>query len=166
MKKHLRNIDEVSIEKIFMAKYVFKEDDIRQHLMMQQDIINRMANNSSNCKAWLITIVAALTALQITQETIHNFGWLMIIICLMFWYLDAFYLALERLHRDNERNFVSELKKENFSIEELIYCFSTKGNDKLMLTLKAMWSTSCFPFYIILIGLTVFLSWTGIHLDR
>lgn len=70
------------------------------------------------------------------------------------------------LHRDNERNFVSELKKENFSIEELIYCFSTKGNDKLMLTLKAMWSTSCFPFYIILIGLTVFLSWTGIHLDR
>ena len=149
-----------------MAKYVFKEDDIRQHLMMQQDIINRMANNSSNCKAWLITIVAALTALQITQETIHNFGWLMIIICLMFWYLDAFYLALERLHRDNERNFVSELKKENFSIEELIYCFSTKGNDKLMLTLKAMCSTSCFPFYIILIGLTVFLSWTGIHLDR
>lgn len=149
-----------------MAKYVFKEDDIRQHLMMQQDIINRMANNSSNCKAWLITIVAALTALQITQETIHNFGWLMIIICLMFWYLDAFYLALERLHRDNERYFVSELKKENFSIEELIYCFSTKGNDKLMLTLKAMWSTSCFPFYIILIGLTVFLSWTGIHLDR
>lgn len=166
MKKHLRNIDEVSTEKIFMAKYVFKEDDIRQHLMMQQDIINRMANNSSNCKAWLITIVAALTALQITQETIHNFGWLMIIICLMFWYLDAFYLALERLHRDNERYFVSELKKENFSIEELIYCFSTKGNDKLMLTLKAMWSTSCFPFYIILIGLTVFLSWTGIHLDR
>lgn len=49
-----------------MIKYVFKEDDIRQHLMMQQDIINRMANNSSNCKAWLITIVAALTALQIS----------------------------------------------------------------------------------------------------
>ena len=38
-----------------MAKNVFKEDDIRQLLMMQQDIINRsMANNSSNCKAWLI----------------------------------------------------------------------------------------------------------------
>lgn len=166
MKKHLRNIDEVPTETLSMTKYVFKEDDIRQHLMMQQDIINRMANNSSNCKAWLITIVAALTALQITQETIHSYGWLMIIICLMFWYLDAFYLAIERLHRDNERNFVSELKKENFSIEELIYCFSTKGNNKLMLTLKAMWSTSCFPFYIILIGLIVFLSWTGIHLNR
>ena len=140
-----------------MAKYVFKDDDIRQHLMMQQDIINRMANNSSNCKAWLITIVSALTALQIAQGTIHSYGWLMIIVCLMFWYLDAFYLALERLHRDNERNFVSELKKGDYSIDELIYCFSTKGNNKLVLTLKAMCSISCFPFYLILIGLTAFL---------
>ena len=71
----------------------------------------------------------------------------MIIVCLMFWYLDTFYLAFERLHRDNEKDFVSELKKENYSIEELILSFSTKGNNKLVLTLKAMWSTSCFPFY-------------------
>lgn len=142
-----------------MAKYVFKEDDIRQHLTMQQDIINRMANNSSNCKAWLIMIVAALTALQISQETIHSYGWLMIIVCFMFWYLDAFYLALERLHRNNESHFISELKKENYSIEELIYCFSTKGNNKFMLTMKAVWSTSCFPFYLILIGLVAFLTW-------
>lgn len=64
--KHLRNTNVEPIEALSMIKYVFKEDDIRQHLMMQQDIINRMANNSSNCKAWLITIVAALTALQIS----------------------------------------------------------------------------------------------------
>lgn len=165
MKKLLKSTSVEPIETSSMAKYVFKDDDIRQHLMMQQDIINRMANNSSNCKTWLITIVAALTALQITQETIHGYGWLMIIVCLMFWYLDAFYLALERLHRDNEKNFISELKKENYSIEELIYCFSTKGNNKFLLTLNAMCSTSCFPFYIILIGLMVILTWGDIHFN-
>ena len=117
--------------------------------MMQQDIINRMPNNSRNCKACLITIVTASTALQISQETI-SYGWLMIIVCLMFWYLDAFYLALERLHRDNEKNFVSELKKENYSIEDLIFCFSTKGNNKLGLTVKVMLFTSCFPDIILI----------------
>lgn len=83
-----------------MAKFKFDKEDIRQHLQMQQDIINRMATNSSNCKTWLITIVAALTALQITRDEITSYGWLIPILCVMFWYLDSFYLGLEKVHRD------------------------------------------------------------------
>lgn len=139
-----------------MGKYIFKEEDVRQHLTMQHDIINRMSNNSSNCKTWLITIVAALIALQISQDTIHNYGWLMVFVCCMFWYLDAFYLALERLHRHNEDTFVSELNKDDSNISLFIFNFSTKqAGNGFFYTLKAMWSLSCFPFYLIPIVLIV-----------
>lgn len=143
-----------------MSKFQFEDEDIRQHLMMQQDIINRMASNSSNCKTWLITIIAALIALQISQDTIHNYGRLMIIVCVMFWYLDAFYLALERIHRSNEESFVAELKSQSGSVDKLIYTFSRRRvKNMFCFTLKTMVATSCLPFYVILIGLIAILAW-------
>lgn len=133
-----------------MEKYEFKEEDIRQHLVMQQDIINRMANNSSNCKAWLITIIAALTTLQLSQEKIQDNGWLMLVVCFMFWYLDAFYLAIERLHRSNEEKFITELKRDRYAVENMIFKFSTQDtNKKLIPTLTAMCSMSCLPFILL-----------------
>lgn len=143
-----------------MDKYNFTEEDVRQHLTMQQDIINRMASNSSNCKTWLVTIIAALTAIQISRADIVNYGWLLIIIIVAFWYLDAFYLALERTHRANEKRFVNSLFDKQ--IPESIYSFSTKSsNNKVKLTLKAMISTSCWPFYLLFGVMTVALSWGG-----
>lgn len=142
-----------------MAKYTFNEYDIRQHLMMQQDIINRMSNNSSNCKTWFITIVTALSALQISQNEIYNYGWLMVVVCIVFWYLDAFYLVLERLHRNSEERFVEELKKEDNTIEDLIFKFSTMRVNKSSLILKAMFSSSCCTFYSIMIVLISILAW-------
>ena len=44
-----------------MEKLRYSEDD-RQYLQMMQDNITRMAANSSNCKSWLVTIVAAFPA--------------------------------------------------------------------------------------------------------
>lgn len=145
-----------------MANYKFKDEDVRQHLMMCQDIINRMAANSSNCKNWMITIIAALTALQITQNQISEFGWLMIVVEFMFWGLDAFYLALERIHRRKEADFVTSLNDENYEnkISKTIYTFSTKDKEcKLKLTWNAMWSSSCWPFYLTIIVISVWFSW-------
>lgn len=137
-----------------MAKFKFDKEDIRQHLQMQQDIINRMATNSSNCKTWLITIVAALTALQITRDEITSYGWLIPILCFMFWYLDSFYLGLEKVHRQNEEDFVKNIK--NLDIESEyeeaklpnIYNFSTKDSDNVKNAFKAMRNPSTLPFYL------------------
>lgn len=147
-----------------MDNYKFSQEDVRQHLTMQQDIINRMASNSSNCKTWLVTIIAALTALQISMAEIVNYGWLLIIIIIAFWYLDAFYLALERIHRDNEKQFVNSLSEKQ--IPDTIYSFSTRSNkNKVCLTIKAMLSTSCWPFYVLFAVMTIALSWGGIICD-
>lgn len=145
-----------------MARYKYVEEDVRQHLMMHQDIINRMAANSSNCKNWMITIIAALTALQITQKQISDFGWLMIVVEFMFWWLDAFYLALERIHRRKEADFVKTLKDDNYEniISNTIYTFSTKDKEcKLKQTWNAMWSSSCMYFYLTIIVVTVCFTW-------
>lgn len=152
-----------------MTKFRFDKDDVRQHLQMQQDIINRMAANSSNCKTWIITIVAALTALQITRDAITSYGWLIPILCIMFWYLDSFYLGLEKVHRNNEKIFVDKLKnlKLDAEIETSefpdIYNFATAGVDGKTHNVRhafcAMWNSSTAPFYIVMIVLSLILSY-------
>lgn len=46
-------------------------DDDRQYLEMMQGSIERMATNSSNCKAWMVTIVAAVMALQCSIDALN-----------------------------------------------------------------------------------------------
>lgn len=139
-----------------MAKYDFDKEDVRQHLNMHQDIINRMAANSSNCKTWVITLLAALTALQASMEKIMLYGWFVIVIVAMFWYLDAFYLMLERIHRAKEKKFVEILSDDDWEgkIEEYIYHFSTETEEcKFCLMFKALFTPSCCIFYVVLIFL-------------
>lgn len=58
-----------------MAKHNFSEEDDRQYISLLQENINRMASNSANCKTWLVTILAALLAIQISlQELRVYFG--------------------------------------------------------------------------------------------
>lgn len=136
------------------------EEDVRQHLNMQQDIINRMAANSSNCKTWLVTIVAALTALQISQAAVHNYGIVMVVVTIMFWCLDAYYLMLERLHREQETIFVAAVKKKDTDeVKSLLYSFSIKPGCKLDLLLEALISWSCAPLYITFGFITAFITW-------
>ena len=77
----------------------------RQYLEMMQGNIERMATNSSNCKAWMVTIVAAVMALQCSIDALN--GWILLGIfpVVLFWYLDVFYLHLERGMRNRESWF-------------------------------------------------------------
>lgn len=142
--------------------YVFDQDDVRQHLNMVQEVVNRMAANSCNCKTWLITLLAALTALQIAFDKLQQYGWIIIAFIVMIWFLDAFYLMLERIHRDKEAEFIKLLKKDNWQdeIASMVYSFSTDGEEhKLKLTFRAMGSIACWPFYSVLIVVSVALLW-------
>ena len=37
---------------------------VQAHISMLQGIISRMANNSANCKTWVITIIAAMLVMK------------------------------------------------------------------------------------------------------
>lgn len=93
----------------------FKEDKIR-YLEMLQSIVTRMAANSFNLKSWTVTLVAGILALSSNKA---NTGYLFItfIPIIGFWFLDTYYLQLERRYRalfDFIR--INELAEINFNL--------------------------------------------------
>lgn len=85
-------------------------DDDRQYLEMMQGNIERMAANSANCKTWMVTIVAAVMALQCTMDALNGWIFLGVLPVVLFWYLDVYYLHLERGMRNRETCFLNILR--------------------------------------------------------
>ena len=94
----------------------------RLHLSMIQDVISRMGSNSFFIKGWALTAVGGLITLFFTHA---SYSWsryliiLALIICVMFWILDAFYLQKERKFRAlfNIVRIINE--------EKIDFCMST-----------------------------------------
>ena len=99
-----------------------KEDqlnnDDRQYLQMLHDIISRMATNSANCKTWLITLIAGFFAISVGVENLRSWIWLLLLPIGVFWYLDQFYLSLERAFRNRERAFLNQILSSGYSDED------------------------------------------------
>lgn len=70
-----------------------------KHLEFIQATINRMASNSANLKKWAVTLIAALLALG-TKESSFSLNWISAGALIVFWFIDSYYLALERCYRD------------------------------------------------------------------
>lgn len=106
-----------------------------KHLEMIQAIINRMAANSFLLKGWSITLIAALFALA-AKDTEDFFIYIAYFPCLMFWYLDGYFLHQERMYRKlfstvkdidpNHINFDMNAKKYKGEVDSLLAtCFSS-----------------------------------------
>ena len=89
-----------------MREVVYNEDD-RQYMQMMQGNIERMAGNSSNCKTWLVTIVAGFLAIGCGVDALNGWLFLSVIPIFVFWYLDSYYLKLERGMRNRQRYFIN-----------------------------------------------------------
>jgi len=97
------------------------KDFMIKELEIIQGIINRMAHNSFLIKGWTITLVVVTLLLQ--GNKYYTF-----IPILVFWFLDAYFLRLERLYRrlynwvkDNRlktEDFLFDLNYKRFEKEE------------------------------------------------
>lgn len=138
-----------------MAKHVFSEEDDRHYISLLQENINRMASNSANCKTWLVTILAALLAIQASLRELQGILWIALIPAILFYLLDSYYLGLERRFIKIEGAFVEDEKQEA-NTTSMLYNFNTKS---IMSDSKATWeamgSTSTWPFYLAIIVLVV-----------
>lgn len=135
---------------------MFSEDD-RHYISLLQENINRMAGNSANCKTWLITLVAAITALQLTADDLRNILWIAPGIIVLFYFLDSYYLSLERKFIALEIEFVQKAKiKTNDVLTEGLYSFNIKGvKDKRATFLRSLFSWSTLPLYLCLLLLSL-----------
>ena len=133
-------------------------DDDRLYLQMMQSNIERMATNSANCKTWMVAFVTAFMALGNTIPVANYWLALGIIPVFLFWYLDTFYLHLERGMRNRERDFLNKWANDkDDEYVRALYNFKplrVKKDDKkqgFVATNDHWFSKSTAPFYFIAI---------------
>lgn len=141
-----------------MGKANFYNDDDRQYLQMMQSNIERMATNSANCKTWMVAFVTAFMALGSSIAVARYWLLLGIIPILLFWYLDTFYLHLERAMRNRERDFLNKVVAgEDERYRAALFNFmpmmvkKDEAKDGLVATNDRWFSSSTAPFYCIAI---------------
>ncbi len=69
-----------------------------RHLEMIQAVINRMAGNCFMLKGWAVTIVVGFFMLS-GKDTNGIYSLIAFVPTIGFWFLDAYYLLLERMYR-------------------------------------------------------------------
>jgi hypothetical protein len=148
-----------------MANY---ETQDLQYLQMMQENITRMAGNSANAKTWLVTIVTGFFAIGCSIKDLDWWLLLAIIPIVVFWYIDAYYLSLERALRNREQiyinlmnslestgdNLIDEKQNTLFDFRPL---FMDNDDDDLKLkkTKCMMFNKSVCPVYLIMLFLII-----------
>lgn len=148
-----------------MANY---ETQDLQYLQMMQENITRMAGNSANAKTWLITIVTGFFAIGCSIKDLDWWLLLAIIPIVVFWYIDAYYLSLERALRNREQIYINlmnslESTGDNLIDEKQNTLFDFRplfmDNDDYDLKLKKtkcmMFNKSVYPVYLIMLFLII-----------
>ncbi len=129
---------------------------VQAHLTIMQGVITRMAENSRSCKVWCVTLVAAVLVLVArTGEPQHAL--IALIPTLLFLFLDAYYLALERAFISSQNRFVDKLHKEELA-PAAIYKVAPTGMGSRLVLRCLFGSVSILPFYL-LIAATVLVLW-------
>ena len=124
----------------------------QSRLEMIQGVINRLAGNSSAYKGWMVTITAALLGVAINNHK-PVLAWLGVYVVCILAILDAYYLALERSYRDLYRTAAAESGANNWSLAA-----TPPG---LGGVLKAVLSTSVWPFYLSAAGAAIIVAVTS-----
>jgi len=124
------------------------KDFMIKEIEIIQEIINRMARNSFLIKGWTITLV--VVTLLLKGNKYHTF--IAFIPILVFWFLDAYFLRLERLYR-RLYNWVKDnrLKTKDFLLD-LNYKRFEKEEQSI---LRIMFSITLGLFYGSIFGLTL-----------
>ncbi|ABF85432.1 hypothetical protein [Helicobacter pylori] len=117
-----------------------------EELKILQGIINRMTQNSLECKKWTLALVVGVLSLKI--EAISNSYGLCVlgVLLLCFWFLDAYYLMQEKLFRKQYQWLIENRLKTD---ERLFEVFPAHQTCQSMQLLSAMRSRSLFPYWVL-----------------
>ncbi len=72
---------------------------LNKEIDLIQGCINRMAQNSFIIKGWLISLIAVVLALLPEKFNVKILCTVGLLITICFWYLDGFFLKVEKLYR-------------------------------------------------------------------
>jgi hypothetical protein len=123
---------------------------IQTHLGILQNVIQRMAANSSASKAWCVTLVSAVLVI-VADKGVPDYAYIALLPAVIFAALDAYYLALEKAFRNSYNDFISKLHNKTLTETDL-YSVAPKGNMS-RLQWASLKSFSVWGFYLSLITL-------------
>ena len=128
-----------------MAEY---SEDRRQHLAFIQDVISRMNSNSFSLKGLMITIVAALGAFFVNdydEGTALIYLAIALLLVLIFCFLDAFYLKMEKQYRMLYDDAVKDKAK----------LYKMTADDYYICYFEVLFSKTMWPLYLPIVGVLV-----------
>lgn len=135
------------------------------HLQLIQGVITRMASNSFALKGWAVTLVAGIFALA-SKESDKIYFLVAYIPCMMFWWLDSYYLWQERLYRALYNKVRESTKEIDYSMNASIMPSDTSLSPEQKEKLS---KTSCFcsiseivfyvPLLIVSTGIIILNNW-------
>jgi len=132
-----------------------------RHLEMVQGIITRMSTNSFMLKGWTVTLVAGIFILASKDVNLTYFS-IAYIPIVMFWFLDSYYLQLERKYRKLYENIGERHVPDlTFTLKIPDFCKECKQvstackvcDNKSLKYPQNLWATSEYGFYVPFIGL-------------
>ncbi|MFH1551724.1 MAG: hypothetical protein ABIC36_02485 [bacterium] len=112
-----------------------------------------MAGNLFFLRGWTITLITALLALFIKGDSSNFVIYFLIVLILVFWVLDGYFLSQERLYRDLY-NQVRKLKEEEIDFSMDISDYKKYKKNTLI---YAVFSSTLLIFYLPLIGVALFI---------
>ncbi len=118
-----------------------------EHLKMIEDIIKRMASNSFYLKGWSVSLISAILVFVKLDANIC-FIWIALLPTITFWYLDAYYLQLERKYKKLYKEVQNDYNNETNNVVLFDMKATSFQVDNIW---QIMWSDSIKPIYLTII---------------
>ena len=132
---------------------------VQSYLSILQGVINRMAANSAACKTWCVALVSAIVVI-IADKGKPEFIWISILPIALLFFLDAYYLGLERQFRNVYNSFIKKIHTNQATVDDVFIVSPGRGKDIMGKTLYACFSFSIWPFYgLLTLMLVVVQNW-------
>ncbi|MFP6171528.1 hypothetical protein ACLGBY_07250 [Helicobacter pylori] len=117
-----------------------------EELKILQSVINRMAQNSLECKKWTLALAVGVLSLKI-EAISHLYGLCVLgVLLACFYLLDAYYLTQEKLFREQYRWLIENRLKTD---ERLFEVFPAHQTCRCVQFLCSMFSFSLFPYWVL-----------------
>ena len=118
---------------------------LHKEIDLVEDAISRMAKNAFLIKGWCLSVLAFVFALA-GKFSVGKLSFLLLVPVISFWWLDSYYLRLERLFRKRYEDVIRKRTLEHvwtdlYSMNLKPYLQNVQGE------IRIMFSSSEFPFY-------------------
>lgn len=134
-----------------------KKEVLFKEIDLLQACITRMANNSFEIKKWTVGLIAVLSGLIKANSSLKEYVCLFLLIVVVFWGLDAYFLHIERRYRKKYNEVIWNRTHDNM---EKVFNLSPVGEHEFIDYIKSVFSKTLIPFYgvlLLFVGLVWFI---------